>query len=495
MIKEYLERQFKNYHTITSGCITPEMFGAKGDGVTDDSTALTRAINAAKTLRLPLFLSKSYYSSTLINIPAQLLVEGTAIAPTSQVGIKPKTWNIKSPNGVKILSHTTLRNVGFLETTIEITGSRNQLEDCVFSNCDRAIYFHNTTSYNYEDNQGKMHYGWVGEEYIRGCYFYDCLVGLYNETYIDGDGKDYPIIIDSEVSGCTAINDRKYSGLQNDTFMAGKFTALRVIDNHLYMSAVCKDCTLSNMLFATNYFDNPFTFMTANINGQVVIQGNTFFTDSTPSAEWDENPADHYVTVFTRYVSGMAKWVIFDGNTFMLPVNRTKADLMREHYYFVRTTTPLALVFTNNNFEIKGISSEYNAELRYAIVDKIRYGLTYNGKTLAVHHTTAGLSISGFVDMPSNYGSTNNTYGSHTIPAADGYTTRLFATLEYNDDPNNTDANSRPKHTNVLVKLTNSGGVDIEKAPSDYVNRGRIWFNACLGDYCYDTNNIVTGGN
>lgn len=65
MIKEYLERQFKNYHAITSGYVTPEMFGAKGDGVTDDTEAFTRAFANSKNVKcLP---NKRYYFASTVD--------------------------------------------------------------------------------------------------------------------------------------------------------------------------------------------------------------------------------------------------------------------------------------------------------------------------------------------------------------------------------------------------------------------------------------------
>lgn len=459
------------------------MFGAKGDGVTDDSTALTRAINAAKTLRLPLFLSKSYYSSTLINIPAQLLVEGTAIAPTGQTGtLKNKTWNIKSPNGVSINSHTTLRNVGFMETTLEINGPRNQVEDCVFNECDLAIEFKNTTSTT-----------WVGEEYIRDCYFYNCLVGVHNEPHTI-DGVSYPLIIDSEISGCTAINSKKIQSqsnpnpIQNDIFLTGSFIALRVIDNHLYMSAVAKNCELGDCVFWNNYFDNLFPYFVCTINGKVVIQNNVFFS-SGKNPNWD-GTSEYHVNEFTRATSGIMKWLNFSGNSFNLPVFSEDNPLMEEYYYFVHTTTPLAMNYTDNINTIKDVSSDAEKEIRYMITDYLEYKITYSNQTLKAIRSINGIGISGYFTMPSGYGSSSEVYGSHDIPCPASYTARFYATLVYKDS-------SDVEHkADVYVKLLPTGTVAIEKAPSDYASSGTLFINTIITNYQLDAKAIqITGGN
>lgn len=466
MIKEYLERQFKKYHTITSGYVTPEMFGAVGDGTTDDGVALTKAINKAQSNRLILRLFKNYYSSTVITIPSHVIVEGNSIAPTAVTNQIPKTWNIKSPNGVKITSHTTIRNVGFNETTLEINGSRNQIESCVFINCDRALYLHNTTSEN-----------WVGEEYIHNCYFYDCVQGVYNNAE-----SPYPVILDSEISGCTAINDRKLAttnALTNDTFMTGRFVAMRVIDNHLYASAVAKDCTFKDCLFEANYFDNVFPYFIATLDGKLSIQNNIFFTSGV-NPNWDK-ASDYHVNEFTKATSGNRKWLIFDGNQFIMSTyNATDTPLMEQYYHFVHTTNKLAINYTNNVATIQEFSSDDATAVRYILADYLKYGITYNGKTLNAIRSLSGIAISGVFTMPASYSSSADVYGTQNIPSSD-YNTRFYATLVYKD------SNSETKKATVYVKLIGSNGsISIEKAPSDYASDGTLYINTVLVDYQYN---------
>ena len=56
--------------------ITPEMFGAAGDGVTDDLSALTNSINRSVSLGYPLILTSTYAISSVFVIPSRSRIIG-----------------------------------------------------------------------------------------------------------------------------------------------------------------------------------------------------------------------------------------------------------------------------------------------------------------------------------------------------------------------------------------------------------------------------------
>ena len=58
----------------TLGFVTPEMFGAVGDGVTDDSVAFQSAVNACNTVHLT--EGKTYYLASAINITNDIVISG-----------------------------------------------------------------------------------------------------------------------------------------------------------------------------------------------------------------------------------------------------------------------------------------------------------------------------------------------------------------------------------------------------------------------------------
>lgn len=53
MTKDYLARQFKNYHEITGNVVTPQIYGAKADGITDDTNAVSQALNSGSAVYIP----------------------------------------------------------------------------------------------------------------------------------------------------------------------------------------------------------------------------------------------------------------------------------------------------------------------------------------------------------------------------------------------------------------------------------------------------------
>lgn len=73
MTKEYLENQFKNYQDVVGTYVTPEMFGAKGDGVTDDTEAIAAMFASGKNV----FVSEGIYLvKRQINISHSVIIDG-----------------------------------------------------------------------------------------------------------------------------------------------------------------------------------------------------------------------------------------------------------------------------------------------------------------------------------------------------------------------------------------------------------------------------------
>lgn len=95
MTKDYLERQFKNYHEITGDVVTPQMFGAVGDGTTDDTDAIQAAFNAINTAgEGTVFFPKGTY---IVSSQIQVYGNTTVFADKGQAIIKAiDSWDAYS---------------------------------------------------------------------------------------------------------------------------------------------------------------------------------------------------------------------------------------------------------------------------------------------------------------------------------------------------------------------------------------------------------------
>ncbi len=493
IVLEWLEdvvTEFDNY-------VTPEEFGAKGDGVTDDYDAVDKACKAAATERKPVYLGKRYNLGSQLTIPPYVIVTGSTIAPTSISNQKVNTWNLASTYPVIVQHHTTVRNVGFNQTTLKTTGSRNQIESCVFNDCQTAINFHNG---NVIEKNGVQTTGWVGEVYVRDCYFYDCIQGILNDSEIEGAA----CVIDSEISGCTMVNDKKLydetknpNPINNDVFLVGRFTAVRLMDSHVYTSKVIANGDiLKDLAISNNYFDSLFQFFNAKIDGMVNITNNTFF-NSGFDPTWDEE-SEYHVNEFEKVTGGLFKRLIFTGNTF-IPAHMSSEDRekMLANYVFVYTKgltsdnlpTSMYLQFFNNSCPFKAVKGNDPRQERALLTSFDRCTITYNNQTLTVIRSAIGLAVSGSLNMPPTYGASSDVYGTHTIPSTEGtnYNARFYAVLEYSYDSEDT---TKKKTAVIRVTVLANGGIAIEKAPTDYVSGGKLFVNTVLTDYQLNPDNM-----
>ena len=104
---------------IINGYVTPEMFGAKGDGIADDTAAVQSAFNSNK----PVLLTNLY----LINSP---LTIGTTVNVTGTCSRNTYKYNLKFATSVKAcikfdndaVRYCTFDNVGFQGTNLENQG-------------------------------------------------------------------------------------------------------------------------------------------------------------------------------------------------------------------------------------------------------------------------------------------------------------------------------------------------------------------------------------
>ena len=92
---------------IKNGYVTPEMFGAVGDGKTDDTLAIKNAIDSCDTNKLLKFENRKVYKIKTLSISKEIIIDlsGSEIIGTDGVMIE---YNLISPKGRAIITNGTL---------------------------------------------------------------------------------------------------------------------------------------------------------------------------------------------------------------------------------------------------------------------------------------------------------------------------------------------------------------------------------------------------
>lgn len=141
------ESKFTNdlkLHTLKD-YITPEMFGAKGDGTTDDTNALQQAIDKAVETKKDIILqNKTYLTTQPLQIQEKITMRGISYADEyyGQACIKNDLTNIFSSKtnnleaGIKLLNIRFIGTKNFISNT---TFSWSQIRHCGFTGFSKVF--------------------------------------------------------------------------------------------------------------------------------------------------------------------------------------------------------------------------------------------------------------------------------------------------------------------------------------------------------------------
>lgn len=194
----------------TLGYVTPEMFGAKGDGITDDSDSIKKSILFASSHNIPLrFLQKKYFVSNEIYISNQSGIEiyGDGCGMYDLIYTLPCIINNNEFNGDNIFKFENCGNVQIKGLSLQgtsatkngiyVTGRQTSLfiENCNISNFNVGLYLFYPSPINkiYNNNIGHCHCGIYGlsvgdsqfiGNYINGCGFDDASEDPFKGTGI-----------------------------------------------------------------------------------------------------------------------------------------------------------------------------------------------------------------------------------------------------------------------------------------------------------------------
>lgn len=127
-----------NWNWLTNGFVTPEMYGAVGDGVTDDTESLQNAVNycCENNSTLVLCSGKHYKITETINITKRMILDGNGSKITSTA-----TWAFYvHPAQMWDGEFTTIRNLYLICVNgIKIESIRTQLLHSRVQNTDIAV--------------------------------------------------------------------------------------------------------------------------------------------------------------------------------------------------------------------------------------------------------------------------------------------------------------------------------------------------------------------
>ena len=176
--------ELKTNVTNKSYFITPEMFGAKGDGVTDDSEAIQNAVNYASEHLIPLIFSgKTYLLGTkkdfIIRVKSNSILIGNNTTITIPNNFVTDTYFNLFGNDAT----TKVENVRFEGFIFDLNGSNNLVTTLTQRSIAQAsIKFLSTSCKNINvyncvfKNCTGLHYVYISGENAKviNCEFYNC---------------------------------------------------------------------------------------------------------------------------------------------------------------------------------------------------------------------------------------------------------------------------------------------------------------------------------
>lgn len=292
--------------------ITPQMFGAVGDGVADDATALQAALNAAQAQSKPLALISDYYCNSNLTVPSYIRVFGLsqnterkpfiyAGAAVTTLFTMPGIINRFDNFGVMNLNNTYRANtlfdfqgnsshdvdstmngviMGYAGIAVLVRGRNVELDGCLMSHCGYGVYY---------DLPNAQMRGLT----IKNCSFH----GIGEELALNWFENSACVYIENDFNANLLIENCHSE--QSGTFFKGRCTQALIVGNFVesYKATIVEITasptnTLGNagcMMFVGNSFNGkhgsvasgvsvnyPEHHVTITNNGRIVFLSNLF---------------------------------------------------------------------------------------------------------------------------------------------------------------------------------------------------------------------------
>jgi hypothetical protein len=219
--------------------VTPEMYGAIGDGVTDDSEKIQNCINSAIIKNVSvLFMSKKYKCDNEITITDKVLINGNGaslIFNSNGINVNPKTLT----NGITILNLTIDNISGF---GIKLNNAiRSIIENIFITNCSGTGVL--ISGDNYESKLDMISI--IGSDSYSDNIGIDC--SATDITFNRILGRDIKTFIDNKNSG--NIYSNCHAWLYNKAYFSNSIFA------NVQTSALFDKCIIDT--YETGFNINP----------------------------------------------------------------------------------------------------------------------------------------------------------------------------------------------------------------------------------------------
>lgn len=314
--------------------VTPEVYGAVGDGVVDDTVAVQKAIDIMLQGGVTLYLKGKYLITSNIyfnyNKKGKIIGNVSANLDTS-VDYAPTQYNLILDGGNFCLYNKdtlrgaacqTFENVGFYvkddRFCVEVNSYRNSFVNCNF--CGVGV----GSGIDYKKHT--VSDSWSGENKTIRCTFNGLVEGI-----------EYEGISDSEIVGCL------FTGTTTNS-ITGVTSGFLISECHDYTKQGMVFSNTYNTQIVNNYFDvGTYPMLTVGMGYGVDINGNRFFTKIRESTVFDD------ITGFIE-INNSTNFSSVNGSAVRNNIVCKSYNVKNDNLYFIKVnaTNWLSIDMSNN---------------------------------------------------------------------------------------------------------------------------------------------------
>lgn len=301
VIRNFIIEEYGSELKLLKFFVTPQMFGAKGDGSTDDSKAIQEALDSFDNQigGVLYFPEGLYYLAEPVNVNRHnvTIIGSGSIGVGVNGGFKLNCSHFKAIGLIMVaVNYSTECRAFIIDKSETITDGDiisiyGYVKDLTFKDCQFFNFFYSVCaiggSYNHDGTEAERGYP------IRDLVIENC----YSETYTDQNAGHFQCI---QVENISYINNRTYGGKNASSYNAIKANGyIRVIGNYDHNNSYAS-CEIENA------------------SGKAVIANNTFkskiWIDDSFDAVVNGNTTDGGISVTVGSNVGDSKNIIISNN-------------------------------------------------------------------------------------------------------------------------------------------------------------------------------------